>query len=94
MSKLIKQYPPIASKFKMTNRLRKKSQRDLSSAMQALEKAFLEELARQERARQVEEARRAALYEREMTLQGANPVVWPATMMQQMPRYPAQFTSG
>ena len=62
--------------------------------MKALERAFLEELARQERARQIEEWRRVALWEREMALQGANPVVWPATMMQQMPQYPAQFTFG
>jgi hypothetical protein len=78
----------------MTNRLQKKSQRDLRSAVQALENAFLEELARQEHARQVEEARRAALWEREMALQGANPLVWPAMLMQQMPQYPAQFTFG
>jgi hypothetical protein len=75
----------------MTNRLQKKSQRDLNSAMQALENAFLDELARQERARQIEEARRAALGAREMALRGANPAVWPATFMQQMPQYPAQF---
>jgi hypothetical protein len=63
-------------------------------AVQALENAFLEELARQERARQIEEARRAALWEREMALQGANPLVWPAMLMQQMSQYPAQFTFG
>jgi hypothetical protein len=77
---------------KMTNRLRKKLY--IRDAMESLQKAFLEEQARQERQEQdqrLKEMRELALQERKMALQGANPVVWPTTMIQPMPRFSRQF---
>jgi hypothetical protein len=59
--------------------------------MESFQKTLLEEQARREQERQLKEMRELALHEREMALQGANPVVWPTTMMQPMTQFPVQF---
>ena len=67
----------------MPNRLRRRSRQNITDALTALENAFKAEAARQQRERMIENARIAALHEREAALH-AGALSWPVTMMQEM----------
>ena len=66
----------------MPNRLRRRSRQNMTDALISLEHAFQAEAARQQRER-IENARIAALHEREAALH-ADALSWPVTMMKEM----------
>ena len=67
----------------MPNRLRRRTQQNITDALISLEHAFQAEAARQQRERMIENARITALHEREAALH-ASALSWPVTMMEEM----------